>query len=87
MGSVQGFKKRAGSALGSLFLGIALTLMHYDSNMTELLPETFWGLRILMYGVPVITGLLTVILWKLYTLEKKMPKIKAELEERRRQEA
>lgn len=87
MGSVQGFMKRACSALGSLFLGIALTLMHYDSNMTELLPETFWGLRILMYGVPVITGLLTVILWKLYTLEKKMPKIKAELEERRRQEA
>ncbi len=80
MGSLNGFVKRCGAALGSLLLGVGLTLIQYDAEATVLAPITFWGLRFMMYGIPVISALLTALLWHFYKLEERMPEIKAELE-------
>lgn len=87
MSSVQGFMKRAGSALGTFILGVALTLIKYDADATELAPITFWGLRIMMYGLPVVSALIQGILWAVYDIEKRLPKIKEELAERKADEA
>lgn len=79
MASVEGFMRRAGSAVGAFLLGVALKMIGYDQTATELAPLTFWGLRFLMYGLPIITALLQAFLWSLYDLEKRMPSIKEAL--------
>lgn len=79
MSSVQGFMKRAGSALGTFILGVALTVIRYDAAATELEPITFWGLRILMYGLPLVSALTQAVLWSKYDLENKMPAVKEKL--------
>lgn len=79
MGSVNGFVKRAGGALGTFFLGVALTAIQYDADAATLAPVTFWGLRFMMYGLPTITCVITAILWSRYTLEKRLPEMKEEL--------
>ena len=83
MASVQGFMRRAGSAMGAFLLGAALKAIGYDQSAVELAPLTFWGLRFMMYGLPVISALLQALLWSWYDLEKRMPEIKAELEGKR----
>lgn len=80
MASVQGFMKRAGSAVGAFLLGVALKAIAYDQSATELAPVTFWGLRFMMYGLPTIFALIQALLWSRYDLEKRMPEIKKELE-------
>ena len=82
LGSVNGFVKRAGGALGTFFLGVALTVIQYDATAETLEPITFWGLRFIMYGLPTICCVITAILWSRYTLEKRLPKMKEELEAR-----
>ncbi len=82
MNSIFGFMKRAGSALGTFLLGVALTVIQYDAEATTLLPVTEWGLRIMMYGIPLISAALQALLWSAYDLEKRMPKITEELEEK-----
>lgn len=79
MSSVQGFMKRAGGALGTFVLGVALTLIQYDADATQLAPITFWGLRIMMFGLPIVSAVIQALLWSKYDLEKKMPAIKEEL--------
>ncbi len=79
MSSVQGFMKRAGSAFGTFILGVALTVIQYDADATQLAPITFWGLRIMMYGLPMVFAVLQALLWSRYDLEKKIPAIKEEL--------
>lgn len=87
MNSVGGFCNRAGGALGSFVLGVALTLIKYDADATVLEPITEWGLRFLMYGLPVISALIQIILWSTFDLEKKIPQIKEELAARKAAEA
>ena len=86
LGSVNGFIKRAGSALGSFFLGVGLTLIQYDATAVTLEPITFWGLRFMMYGLPAISSILQTILWSRYTLEKNLPKMKEEILAREQKE-
>ncbi len=82
MASVQGFMRRAGSAVGAFLLGLALKIIQYDQDATVLAPITFWGLRVVMYGVPLISALVQAVLWTAYDLEAKMPEIKTELARR-----
>ena len=79
MSSVNGFMKRAGGALGTFLLGVGLSVIQYDADATTLAPITFWGLRVMMYGLPVISALLQAFLWSRYDLEKRMPQIKEEM--------
>ena len=79
MGSLNGFMKRCGSALGSLLLGVGLTLIQYDADAVTLAPITFWGLRVMMYGIPLLSAVIQAVLWKFYTLEKQIPAIREEL--------
>lgn len=79
MSSVNGFMKRAGGALGTFLLGVGLSVIQYDAEATTLAPVTFWGLRVMMYGLPVISALLQAFLWSRYDLEKRMPQIKEEM--------
>ena len=79
MGSVNGFVKRAGGALGTFLLGVVLTAIQYDPDAVTLAPITFWGLRFAQYGLPVISSALSAFLWSRYTLEKNLPKMKEEL--------
>ena len=83
MASVQGFMKRAGSALGAFLLGVGLKVIGYDADATSLLPITFWGLRILMFVFPMISALVQAFLWSRYDLEKRMPAIKEEMDARK----
>ncbi len=79
MSSVVGFTRRAGSALGTFLLGVGLTLIQYDSTATVLAPITLMGLRVMMYGLPVIMAVIQVVLWLMYDLEKRLPEIKEKL--------
>lgn len=83
MSSVHGFSKRAGGAMGSFFLGLALKVIKYDPDATVLAPITFWGLRFMMYGLPVVFAICQALIWMLYDLEKRLPKIKEELAARK----
>ncbi len=83
MNSMNGFMIRAGGALGTFLLGVALTLIGYDSNATTLAPATEFGLRFMNYGMPAISAALQALLWFTYDLEKRMPQIKEELAARR----
>lgn len=87
MNSLYGFCKRAGGAIGAFLLGLALKLIQYDPDATTLAPITFWGLRIMMYGLPVLGTVLQALLWSGYALEKKMPQIKEELAARKSQQS
>lgn len=79
MYSIDGFNKRAGSALGTFLLGVSLKVIRYDAAAPTVSAFTEFGLRFLMFGLPVFTGLLIAFLWSRYTLEKIMPGIKEEL--------
>jgi Na+/melibiose symporter-like transporter len=74
--------RRAGSAVGAFLLGLALKIIQYDQDATVLAPITFWGLRVVMYGIPLISALVQAVLWTGYDLEAKMPEIKTELARR-----
>lgn len=80
MNSIFGFMKRAGSALGTFLLGVALTVIQYDAEAATLKPVTELGLRVMMYGIPLISAALQALLWSAYDLEKRMPGIKETLE-------
>lgn len=79
MASVQGFMKRAGNAAGAFLLGVALKAIGYDQTSAELALVTFWGLRFMMYGLPVISALIQALLWFRYDLEKRLPAIRNEM--------
>lgn len=84
MSSVLGFMKRAGGALGTFLLGVGLKAIKYDAAATPetLSTLTFWGLRIMMYGLPLLSAAVQALLWSFYKLDDMMPEIKAELERR-----
>lgn len=82
MGSVNGFMRRAGGALGTFLLGVCLTLIGYDSDAATISSFTAMGLRVMMYGLPILSSILQLICWKFYDLEERMPAIKEELAKR-----
>ena len=87
MGSVNGFMRRVGGALGTFFLGLCLTLIGYDGEAATVASSTIFGLRFMMYGLPVVSAVLQIIIWKFYDLEERLPAIKQELEARKNAEA
>ena len=79
MASISGFTSRAGSALGTFLLGVALKVIRYDPTAATISAYTEFGLRFMMFGLPIIFSLATAFLWSRFTLEKKLPEIKAQL--------
>ena len=82
MGSVNGFMRRAGGALGTFLLGVALTVIGYDSEAATISAGTIMGLRVIMYGLPILSAAVQLIIWKFYDLEERMPEIKDALAKR-----
>lgn len=77
IGSVLGFAKNVGAALGTFLAGVALKVIHYDGAAETISAGTEQGLRFLMYILPVILLAVQLICMSRYKLEDHIDEIKA----------
>lgn len=89
LGVIPGLGIKIGSALGSFLLGVFLQMGGYISSADDAFvtqPDSaILMLRLLMSLIPLVLYVIAMIASKCYTLDRKMPKIREELDERRKQ--
>lgn len=84
IGSVRGFASKIGAGIGSGLTGILLGMSGYISSETATQPDSaILMIRMMFSIVPMVLYLLVALTMKFYDLDKKLPEIKAELQERR----
>jgi len=84
MSSVIGLANKVGAAVGSASLGVLLTIVGYDGSLAVQSNTTMLGIRLLFSIVPmVIYVLVAVALTGYFKLDKQMPQIRKENEEKR----
>lgn len=87
IGSVRGFAGKLGAGLGAGATGILLGLSGYVSQEDAVQPESALTMVRLLYSlIPMVLYLLVTLSMKFYDLDKKLPEIRADLEERRKAE-
>ena len=87
LSSVTSFATKIGSALGAGVLGILLSASGYIGD-ADLIPESALAMiRHLYSTIPAVLWLVVALSLLLYKLDKLMPGIRAELEERRQKES
>ncbi|MGN1022353.1 MAG: MFS transporter [Lachnospiraceae bacterium] len=79
--------KKGGSALGAGFSGAMLGLSGYNASLTVMPDSALWMIRILMGLVPAICYGIAILCLRLYHLDRMMPGIRKDLEQRRQEEA
>lgn len=84
MSAAIGFAKNVGAALGAFLLGVALTVIKYDASMETISKFTENGITVLMFGVPMLSGLLQLLFMNSYRLEDSIDEVRAANEERRK---
>ena len=81
-GGAIGFGNKVGSGLGSLLLSLFLIIGSYDPTLAE----ATTSMRYSIYGfsnyLPLIINLVMFIIFRGFDLEKRLPQIRQELEER-----
>lgn len=82
MSSLNGLASKIGAAVGTGALGILLTAVGYtgDASTTS---ASLLMIRLLYGVIPMVLYILVALSLKFYKLDKLMPQIKAEIEERR----
>ena len=80
--AATGLGTTLGAGVGQALSGIVLGLFGYDGTLEVQSATAILGIRVCYAVVPTILMLVAVLLFFLYDLDKKMPQINAELEER-----
>ncbi len=86
--SAATFSQKMGWAIGGAVPGWLLTLFHYRPGVAEQLPESIFGLRLMMSFIPAVGSILATLFVIFYKLdERTMKQIETELNERRARDA
>jgi len=85
LGSVTGFTSKIGAAIGSGVLGILLSISGYTGNAATQPESADLMIRLLFSIIPLVLYLLVALTLKFYKLDKLMPQIRKDNEERRNQ--
>lgn len=86
MSSVVGLGKKIGSAIGAGALGVFLQFSGYTGDAATMPSSAFVMIRLLMSFIPMALYIFTGIAMNTYKLDKQLPQIKADLEDKRRKE-
>ncbi len=82
--SAATFSQKMGWMIGGAIPAWLLALFHYQPNVPVQLPETLWGLRIMMSFLPAAGSVLATLFVMFYKLdERTMKQIETELNQRR----
>lgn len=84
MSSVVGLGKKIGSAIGAGALGVFLQFSGYTGDAATMPSSAIVMIRLLMSFIPMALYVITGLSMITYKLDKQLPQIKAELEEKRR---
>ena len=84
MSCINGLAGKAGSAFGAGVLGILLGAVGYTGSAETVSPEAVTMIRMLYSLIPMGLYVLVIIAMRFYKLEKMMPMIRRENEERRK---
>ena len=85
LGSVTGFTSKIGAAIGSGVMGILLSISGYTGNVATQPESADLMIRLLFSIIPLVLYLLVALTLKFYKLDKLMPQIRKDNEERRNQ--
>jgi Na+/melibiose symporter-like transporter len=85
LGSVTGFTSKIGAAIGSGVMGILLSISGYTGNAATQPESADLMIRLLFSIIPLVLYLLVALTLKFYKLDKLMPQIRKDNEERRNQ--
>ena len=83
MSSLNGFAGKIGAAVGAGALGLLLSAAGYTGDAATTSEASLTMIRLLYGFIPMALYILVALSLKFYKLDKLMPQIKAEIEERR----
>ena len=83
LGAVNGFATKVGAGIGAGILGILIGLAGYDGTLTVQPDSAIMMIRLLYSLIPAALNIVVYLVFRLYTLEKQIPQIRAENEARR----
>ena len=81
------FGGKVGAGLGGAVVTAILAWGHYVPNAATQAPDAMNAIKVAFVGAPFIGSTLIIVMLILFRVEKLMPKIKADLEERRKKAA
>ena len=81
--SVNSFTTKVGNALGALVAGLLLGMAGYSGTLDVQPDSVVSMLKFLVIGAPAIAQLMGAVFMVFYDLEKKLPQIEADLQERK----
>jgi GPH family glycoside/pentoside/hexuronide:cation symporter len=81
--SAQSFGAKLGAGIGAAALGWGLAWGSYNADLAIQSAGAMNAILIIFAVVPLIINVLTIVLLSFYSLDKKLPQIRKELEERR----
>jgi GPH family glycoside/pentoside/hexuronide:cation symporter len=81
------FGGKVGAGLGGAIVAALLAWGQYVPNAATQTPQAMTAIKLAFVGAPFIGSCLIIVMLLLFRVEKKMPQIKAELEERRKKTA
>ncbi len=80
--SVNGVATKVGSGLSAVMVGLLMGLSGYEGTLAVQSESAISMIKFLYNGLPALCSVIGIIFMRLYTLEKKLPQIEAELQER-----
>ncbi len=83
LGAVNGFATKVGAGLGAGILGILIGLAGYDGKLAVQPASAITMIRLLYSLIPSAFDFAVYLVFRLYTLDKEIPQIRAENEARR----
>jgi Na+/melibiose symporter-like transporter len=83
IGAIKGFANKLGGALGSGLLGVMLFIGGFNEELEVQTSSANLSIAALYGLIPCILFVLVAVILQFYTLDKKMPEIRAALEERK----
>lgn len=83
LGAVNGFASKVGAGVGAGILGILIGLAGYDGNLAVQPASAITMIRLLYSLIPAAMNFVVYLVFRLYTLDKHIPQIRAENEARR----
>ena len=83
LGAVNGFASKVGAGVGAGILGILIGLAGYDGNLAVQPASAITMIRLLYSLIPAAMNFVVYLVFRLYSLDKQIPQIRAENEARR----
>ena len=76
------FGEKVGSGLGGLLIGIVMSIGGYVAGAAAQTPGTIFAIKSLFAYIPILLGVISIVLMFFYDLDKKLPEIVKNLQER-----